>query len=153
MTEIAQLFESALRNNRSSVLRKAAINTVAKMPAETTLRELLLSDACEAIRELTLDDLAEALVDKRVNGRPTARGNRREVVAAAPAPAPQSDEEQLYRRILAVLADESLTIGQLGKRLDMDTTELRGYLNWMKRMGKVHSSGRARATRYSVPQQ
>lgn len=151
MTEIAQLFESALRNNRSSVLRKAAINTVAKMPAETTLRELLLSDACEAIRELTLDDLAEALVEKRVTGRPTARKTRREVVAAAPAP--QSDEEQLYRQILAVLADESLTIGQLSKRLDMDTTELRGYLNWMKRMGKVHSSGRARATRYSVPQQ
>ena len=150
MTEIAQLFESALRNNRSSVLRKAAINTVAKMPAETTLRELLLSDACEAIRELTLDDLAQALVEKRVTGRPTARGTRREVVTAAPAP--QSDEEQLYRRILAVLADESLTIGQLSKRLDMDTTELRGYLNWMKRMGKVHSSGRARATRYSVPQ-
>jgi predicted transcriptional regulator len=142
MTEIAQLFESALRNNRSSLLRKAAINTVAKMPAETTLRDLLQSDAREAIRELTLDDLAEAL-----DGKGRARA-----VEAAPMPTEaQSPEEELYRRILDSLVSEPLTIGQLSKRLSMDTTELRSYLNWMKRMGKVQSNGRARATRYFVP--
>lgn len=142
MTEIAQLFESALRNNRTSLLRKAAINTVAKMPAETTLRDLLQSDAREAIRELTLDDLAEALDGK--NGK--ARVQPRAVPSEAASP-----EEELYRRILDALVSEPLTIGQLSKRLSMDTTELRSYLNWMKRMGKVQSNGRARATRYFVP--
>lgn len=146
MTEIAQLFESALRNNRSSLLRKAAMNTVARMTPDTTLRDLLQSDAREAIRELTLDDLAEALADKRVVRRVAATDIR----ADGPR-RPQSEAEQLYRRILDELADDALTIGQLGKRLDIDTTQLRGYLNWMKRMGKVHSSGRARATRYFVP--
>jgi hypothetical protein len=149
MTEIAQLFESALRNNRSSLLRKAAMNTVARMAPDTTLRDLLQSDAREAIRELTLDDLAQALTDKRVVRRVMAADSE---PAQADAPGrSQSEAEQLYRRILDELADDALTIGQLGKRLAIDTTELRGYLNWMKRMGKVHSSGRARATRYFVP--
>ena len=61
MTEIAQLFESALRQNRANLLRKAAINTVAKMPAQTTLHELLSSEAGSSIRELTLVELREAL--------------------------------------------------------------------------------------------
>jgi len=138
MTEIAQLFESALRNNRSSLLRKAAMNTVAKMAPDTTLRDLLESDACEAIRELTLDDLVDALRDKRV-------------LSPRHEAAPASEAEQLYRRILDELAVGALTIGRLSKRLVMDTTQLRGYLNWMKRMGKVHSNGRARATRYFLP--
>ena len=61
MTEIAQLFESALRQNRANLMRKAAINTVAKMPAQTTLHELLSSEAGSSIRELTLVELREAL--------------------------------------------------------------------------------------------
>ena len=35
-----------------------------------------------------------------------------------------------------------------GKQLDIETIELRGYLTWMKRMGKIGSVGKARATRY-----
>jgi predicted Rossmann fold nucleotide-binding protein DprA/Smf involved in DNA uptake len=122
------------------------------MAPDTTLRDLLQSDAREAIRELTLDDLVEALAEKRVGRRVDAtRAVRRADEPTIGAQASQSEAEQLYRRILDELADDSLTIGQLSKRLDMDTTQLRGYLNWMKRMGKVHSSGRARATRYFVP--
>lgn len=160
MTEIAQLFESALRQNRSSLLRKAAMNTVAKMPAGTTLRELLESDAAEAIRELSLGDLAEALRDAGLGGEPLRAATSAETPAGPRAPrrhavgpaavADQSPEERLYRRILDAIADEALTIGQLSKRLELDVDELRGYLSWMKKMGKVVSSGRARATRYQA---
>lgn len=143
MTEIAQMFESALRSNRASLLRKAAMNTVARMPPNTTLRDLLASDAAEAIRALTLEDLAAALREAGLAPAP------RPQPVAAPA-GPQSREEQIYRRILDAMAQEALTIGQLSKRMDVDVEELRGYLTWMKKMGKVVSTGRARATRYQV---
>ena len=143
MTEIAQLFESALRSNRASLLRKAAMNTVARMPPNTTLRELLASDAAEAIRALTLEDLGTALREAGLAPAPKP--------PAADEPSePASREEQIYRRILETMADEALTIGQLSKKLDVAVEELRGYLNWMKKMGKVISTGRARATRYQV---
>ena len=149
MSEIAQLFESALRQNRANLLRKAAMNTVAQMPLATTLRELLDSEAGDAVRELTLEEFTTALAEI-----PDASGVPR--TAASPpdvAPADESAssrEEQLYRDILAALAPEPLTIGQLSKRLGLDVDELRGYLVWMKKMGKVGSTGRARATRYHV---
>lgn len=161
MTEIAQLFESALRQNQA----KAAMSTVARMPPETTLRELLDSDAGEAVRSLSLRDLAQALRDAGYRSKGTLRlAGTAPVAAAAPAATPhrrmvasagnevwpESREERIYRRILDAMAGEPLTIGQLAKRLELDVTELRGYLNWMKKMGKVASSGRARATRYRV---
>lgn len=149
MTEIAHLFESALRSNRASLLRKAAMNTVARMPPQTTLQELLSSEAAEAIRALTLSDLADALRDAGMGPAKPTRG-RRKVAQSEPASAPQSEEERIYRRILEAMAGEALTIGQLAKRLDVDVDELRGYLTWMKKMGKVVSTGRARATRYQV---
>ena len=141
MTEIAQLFESALRSNRASLLRKAAMNTVARMPPNTTLKELLASDAAEAIRALTLEDLAAALREAGLAPEP---------IEEEEEPAEVSREERIYRRILETMADEALTIGQLSKRLGVDVEELRGYLTWMKKMGKVVSTGRARATRYQV---
>ena len=155
MTEIAQLFESALRQNRASLLRKAAMNTVARMPANTTLRELLRSDAGEAIRELTIKDLREALAEAGLGPRPadapsSRASKRREAVQSKSDDWSESREEQLFRRIMDAMADEPLTIGQLAKRLDIDTDELRGYLDWMKKAGKVTSSGRARATRYQA---
>ncbi|MCH9688333.1 MAG: transcriptional regulator [Deltaproteobacteria bacterium] len=160
MTEIAQLFESALRHNQA----KAAMGTVARMPPETTLRELLESDAGAAMRALSLRDLATALRDAGFRPRgtlniprratsqtATGTGGRKRVVAPTSEPVwPESREERIYRRILDAMADEPLTIGQLGKRLELDVAELRGYLNWMKKMGKVVSSGRARATRYTA---
>lgn len=156
MTEIAQLFESALRQNQA----KAAMSTVARMPPDTTLRELLDSDAGEAVRSLSLRDLAQALRDAGYRSRgslqasaaaaASASGPRKRLVAAGNEVWPESREERIYRRILDAMAGEPLTIGQLAKRLELDVTELRGYLNWMKKMGKVASSGRARATRYRV---
>lgn len=155
MTEIAQLFESALRQNRANLLRKAAINTVAKMPAQTTLRELLTSEAGASIRELTLVELREALAGLAQVAKPAApdpsRG-RRVVTAASSGPStPESREARLYRQIIDAVTSEAKTIGQLAKVVEVDVAELRGYLAWMKKMGKIDSTGRARATRYHLP--
>lgn len=143
MTEIAQLFESALQQNRASLLRKAALNTVARMPATMTLRELLHSEAGASIRELTIRELVEAL--SSVSARP------RRLVAPAAVTVDEPDESRearIFRQIVEALADGPLTIGQLAKQIDVDITELRGYLTWMKKNGRIGSSGRARATRY-----
>jgi hypothetical protein len=152
MLEIARLLENALANNRSG-LRKAAKQTLAKAPLGTTIRELLASEAGEAIRDLTLTDLEEALIEAGAGySRKSVRSSaarRRKVATSADS---QSREEYMYRRILEVLATQgSATIGQIAKQIDVDTTELRGYLAWMRRVGKVGSSGKARATRYHLP--
>jgi predicted Rossmann fold nucleotide-binding protein DprA/Smf involved in DNA uptake len=150
MTEIAQLFESALRQNRANLLRKAAINTVAKMPAQTTLRELLTSEAGASIRELTLVELREALA--ALAPARQAAGRRIAVGSTASGPTtPESREARLYRQIIEAITAEAKTIGQLAKVVDVDVAELRGYLAWMKKMGKIDSTGRARATRYHLP--
>lgn len=153
MTEIAQLFESALRNNRASLLRKAAIATVTKMPLTTTLRELLESDAGEAVRDLSLRDLNEALAGKLGVRKAAATTTRRKVVGGASLEAEEepSREEKIYRMILDAVTEEPLTIGQLARTLELEVDELRGYINWMKKMGKIESTGRARATRYHLP--
>jgi predicted Rossmann fold nucleotide-binding protein DprA/Smf involved in DNA uptake len=144
MTEIAQLFESALQQNRASLLRKAALNTVARMPATMTLRELLQSEAGASIRELTISELKEALGSVVSSKRP-----RRVVAPAAEAAEPEeSREARIFRQILEAVTDGPLTIGQLAKQIDVDITELRGYVTWMKKNGRIASSGRARATRY-----
>lgn len=160
MLEIARLLENALANNRSG-LRKAAKQTLAKAPLTTTIRELLSSEAGDAMRELSLADLEEALISAGAgNGRSSSARSTvgtsqgRAAVEAKPSTSAdsQSREEFMYRRILEVLTtNPGLTIGQLAKRMDVDTMELRGYLAWMRRVGKVHSIGRARATRYSLP--
>lgn len=156
MLEIARLLENALANNRSG-LRKAAKQTLAKAPLTTTIRELLSSEAGEAMRELSIADLEEALISAGAgSGRGSARSSAR-TPATESKPSTSADsqsrEEYMYRRILEVLTtNPGLTIGQLAKRMDVDTMELRGYLSWMRRVGKVHSIGRARATRYSLPE-
>jgi hypothetical protein len=158
MLEIARLLENALANNRSG-LRKAAKQTLAKAPLTTTIRELLSSEAGEAMRELSLADLEEALISAgggstRSHGSASGTGTSRAAVESKPSTSAdsQSREEFMYRRILEVLTtNPGLTIGQLAKRMDVDTMELRGYLSWMRRVGKVHSVGRARATRYYLP--
>lgn len=171
MTEIAQLFESALRQNRANLLRKAAINTVAKMPAATTLHELLSSEAGSSIRELTLVELREALAgfvtatspstSPSTSSSTTNGAGARRIPAANPSSAsasngssesPESREARLYRQIIEACGNEPKTIGQLAKVVEVDVVELRGYLAWMKKMGKIDSSGRARATRYHLPQ-
>lgn len=152
MTEIAQLFESALRQNRATLLRKAAINTVAKMPASTRLSELLGSEAGASIRQLSLAELREAL--SGLVAAPVEPVRVAPAVAAAPAAAPDAPESRevvVYKQILTAIEHEPLTIGQLAKRIECDIDELRGYLAWMKKMGKIDSTGRARATRYHLP--
>jgi len=162
MLDIARLLDNALANNRMG-LRKAAKQTLAKAPLSTTVRELLASEAGDAIRELTISDLEEALIaaggGTKAGGKAQAAAKVAASAGAAAAAAPatsadsQSREEFMYRRILEVLTSEpGLTIGQLAKRIDVDTTELRGYLSWMRRVGKISSVGRARATRYSLPE-
>ncbi|MBX7080347.1 MAG: hypothetical protein K1X88_14215 [Nannocystaceae bacterium] len=150
MTEIAQLFESALRAS----LSRAAMNTLAQMPPTTALRELLESDAGEALRALTLRELGLALQQAGYQSRrgSASTGRRRMVESPGPSRSAQweeSREERVFREILAALEHEALTIGQLSKKLGVDTEELRGYLAWMKKAGKVVSAGKARATRYS----
>ncbi len=71
------------------------------------------------------------------------------MVVAAPNPE-EGREAQVYRQILEAVSEGPLTIGQLAKQVVIDTTELRGYLTWMKKNGRIASSGRARATRYSL---
>ena len=174
MTEIAQLFESALRQNRANLLRKAAINTVAKMPAQTTLHELLTSEAGSSIRELTLVELRDALAgfvtaaatssatSSAAFSAPSSTSNGASRILAKPSTAHgssngssealESREARLYRQIIEACGSEPKTIGQLAKVVEVDVVELRGYLAWMKKMGKIDSSGRARATRYHLPQ-
>lgn len=150
MTEIAQLFESALQQNRASLLRKAALNTVARMPPSMTLRELLKSDAGASLRELTLRELGEALRGL-VGGEPrpaSASAGAETSAAVDDDDAHESREARVYRQILEAVASGPLTIGQLAKQIDIDIIELRGYLTWMKKNGRIASSGRARATRY-----
>lgn len=151
MTEIAQLFESALRQNRAALLRKAAINTVAKMPATTRLSELLSSEAGASIRQLTLDDLREALTTLLPERPQPVVTPVRAAGEPVEEPANESREVVVYKQILNAIEHEPLTIGQLSKRIACDIDELRGYLAWMKKMGKIDSTGRARATRYHLP--
>jgi predicted Rossmann fold nucleotide-binding protein DprA/Smf involved in DNA uptake len=150
MTEIAQLFESALRQNRATLLRKAAINTVARMPATTKLSELLSSEAGASIRQLSISELREALAGL-APARPVRPAAGAAEGEAAANGANEAREVQVYKQILTAIEDEPLTIGQLAKRIDCDIAELRGYLAWMKKMGKIDSTGRARATRYHKP--
>ncbi len=160
MTEIAQLFESALRQNQA----KAAMSTVARMPPETTLRELIESDAGAAVRALSLRNLAQALRDAGLSSRGTLGlvpgrvavapvGRKRVVAAPSVDPVwPESRDARMFLRIMDAVTDEALTIGQLAKRLELtsedDKDELRKRLKWMKDEGKIVSAGRARATRY-----
>ncbi len=128
------------------------MNTLASMPPGTTLRELLDSDAGEAVRALSLKDLAEALQQAGYRGRVLGGGaqRRRGKVEGPSEQWSESREERIFRQIIAATEHAPLTIGQLAKQLDVDGEELRGYLTWMKKMGKVTSSGKARATRYQA---
>lgn len=152
MKEIAQLFETALRENRSSLLREAAQSTISRMPPSTTLGVLLESDAGDAVRALTLSELTVALEEAGLSPR---EGRRRRVVEVdtgsdSDAWGGEADEAKIFRRILDAMTDEPLTIGQLSKEVGIAVDELRGYLAWMKKAGKVISTGRARATRYQA---
>ncbi|WP_434416493.1 hypothetical protein [Nannocystis pusilla] len=123
------------------------------MPATTKLSELLSSEAGASIRQLSISELREALaalVPARA-ARPAAAAATTTENEGGANGAGEAREVQVYKQILTAIEDEPLTIGQLAKRIDCDIAELRGYLAWMKKMGKIDSTGRARATRYHKP--
>jgi len=156
MLEIGRVFESALRSN-SEELRKAALRTVTRLGPDASVRELLLSDAGAAIRQLSLREVALAATSGHVpvGDRDCEPPGRVPVVeiqdATVAATSDASREERVYRDILVALDTGPQTIGQLAKVTGIDTTELRAYVSWMRQMGKVASTGRARATRYHLP--
>lgn len=142
MTQIAKLFESALQNTQTQRLRQAAQRTIEQMPATTTIGELLSSEAGAMVRALSLDEIAEALGNKL--------SSRRVTVEVDEDAHDDSAEGDLFVKILQAVAEEPRTIGQLSKHLDIEVADLRGYLTWMKDVGKVVTTGRARGTRYHL---
>lgn len=154
MPEIAQLIESALANSPSQLLRRAAKHTVASMPGDTRLQELLDSDAGTAIRSLTLAEVRDALRESGIEPEAPSAAS----LAPSPEPAArrrvvsreESPEAVIFRNILDAVAAGPLTITQLAKVVDLEPTELRPYLDWMKSAGKLTATGRARATRYAA---
>ena len=55
----------------------------------------------------------------------------------------------MIERVLLVDDEPNVLDGlrrHLRKRIEVDTIQLRGYLSWMRKVGKVSSTGRARAT-------
>jgi len=142
MSQIAQLFESALQNTQTSRLRQAAQRTLEQMPASMTIGELLASEAGPMVRALNLAEITEALGNK-MSSRPV----RVEMDESADE---DSVEGAMFVAILQAVAEEPRTIGQLSKDLNIDLDELRGYLSWMKDVGKVTTTGRARGTRYHL---
>jgi hypothetical protein len=143
MLEIGKFFESALRD-QSAELKKAALGTVTRMGSQVTLAELLSSDAGQGIRHLSLRDILSAFEDVGMERASSDAPADKEHESAA------SDQERIYLDILAHLGDGPQTIGQLAKSMDVGVSELRAYLDWMRGMGKVSTTGRARATRYHL---
>ena len=107
-----------------------------------TIGELLASEAGPMVRALNLAEITEALGNK-MSSRPV----RVEMDESADE---DSVEVAMFVAILQAVAEEPRTIGQLSKDLNIDLDELRGYLSWMKDVGKVTTTGRARGTRYHL---
>jgi predicted Rossmann fold nucleotide-binding protein DprA/Smf involved in DNA uptake len=142
MLEIGKFFESALRD-QSAELKKVALRELSKMGSDATLSELLASDLGQGVRHLSLRDLYETFAEVEVSTSSS------EVLEPRRNPA-ASDQERIYLEILSHLGDGPQTIGQLAKSMDLEAAELRAYLDWMRSMGKVSTTGRARATRYHL---
>lgn len=162
MSTIAQLFENALLD-RSEIHRKAAKRTIAKMPGDTKLKELLGSDGKEAIRSLTIQDLREALGGSEVprprleiavrpevtQPAPLIRAVRRRHVITVQEPVEESRKARIFKLIRAHCTTPQ-TIQQLQKRTGADPDELRGYLDWMRREQIVGITGNGRGRRYHL---
>jgi hypothetical protein len=168
MVEVSHLIESAFRESQGS-LRRAAIRTIAGTSPQTTLRELLDSDAGTAIRSLSLKEFMQALSELRERALPDLvlassgdLGTKSGVQAGGPASptrrviatdsqANVSDQERAYRGILAALEGGQKSISEISSRTGVDILKLRQYLRWMEDNGKVARDGRARGTRYYLP--
>lgn len=147
MDDLSRLIESALEENHAT-LRKAAMGTIASMGADASLGDLLKSEAAMTIRSLSIRELAEALQEARNQPR-----RRRVVASAGSAQTSQSgakDHSDIFGSISQLLAAGPQTIGQLGRELGLETPDLRSYLQWMLKDGRLTRSGKARATRYHL---
>lgn len=113
----------------------------------TTMGILDAEQLAEMERVLLGSDSDDSSESENAENIDSSAGADRGAVSSA------SDQERLYRAILDSLGGGPKTIGQLSKSIAVDTVELRGYLQWMQRMGKVSRSGRARATRYRLAEQ
>jgi hypothetical protein len=143
MLEIGKYFESALRD-QSAELKKVALNELSQMGPSATLADLMASDLGQGIRHLSLRDVFNTFADgpaPAADAEVESDDSRREG---------GSDQERIYLDILHHLGDGPQTIGQLAKTMEVETAELRAYLDWMRSMGKVSTTGRARATRYHL---
>lgn len=155
MDDLSRLIESALEENHAT-LRKAAMGTVASMGPSASVRDLLQSDAAMGIRSLSIRELAQALDEAR---QPRRRRRIAAPVTSSPASSggasasrggDASERGDVFERIASVLASGPQTIGQLGRELDMETPDLRTFLQWMLKDGRLTRSGKARATRYHL---
>lgn len=147
MDDLSRLIESALEENHAT-LRKAAMGTIASMGADASLGDLLKSEAAMTIRSLSLKELAQALQEARSQPR-----RRRVVAPVGRQRASQSgakDHSDIFGSISELLAAGPQTIGQLGRELGLETPDLRSYLQWMLKDGRLTRSGKARATRYHL---
>ena len=157
MVEVSHMIESAFRESQAS-LRKAAARTITRMNPQTTLRELLESEAGSAVRSLSLREFIQALSE--LAGLPAA-GSSSARAATATTPTRRvvtndrnsavSEPERVYRAIVAALEIGSQSISELAAEVDVEHIKLRQYLRWMEENGKVARTGKARGTRYHLP--
>lgn len=155
MDDLSRLIESALEENHAT-LRKAAMGTIASMGPNANVRDLLKSEAAMTIRSLSLSELAQALHEARAPrrrrhvGAPAGRAARTSAATTASTKVKTPQGDEVFARISSVLAQGPQTIGQIGRELGLETPELRTYLQWMIKEGRLTRSGKARATRYHL---
>ena len=146
MTEIAQIFESALHRNRENLHRRAALATLRGMPNTTTFKELLDSEAGEAILELSVAEFREAL-EAHLEGAGSLVSDARD---ARPQ---EGDDLEIFRKIVNSLdAPKGLTLSELSELIGLGPDALKERIAWMKKAGKVVTVGRGRGTRYRLIQ-
>lgn len=142
MSNLAEMFEAALRKNQSKFSRETVVAALRASSPATTLSELGKDeDVAEALRALTLRDFGQLLAEHL----PKPEGRRR-LVESADVQATR--EAAIYLAILGATQSEALSIGELAERTDIPADELRQYIDWMIGVGKLEKHGRARGTRY-----
>lgn len=159
MVEVSHMIESAFRESQAS-LRKAAARTISRMNPQTTLRELLDSEAGTAVRSLSLREFMQALSELSGREVPSVSSNTvKTALAATPTrrvvtadrSSSVSEQERVYRGILSALETGSRSISELASEVDVEQLKLRQYLRWMEENGKIGRTGKARGTRYHLP--
>ena len=145
MSNLAEMFEAALRKNQSKFSRETVVAALRDATPETKLSDLGRDeDVSDALRALTLRDFGQLLEEF------VPRTAARRVVESSEVQteAPDNRDATIYLTILDAASSEPLTIGELAERTDLPADELRDYIQWMIGVGKLEKHGRARGTRY-----